>query len=107
MTIEHIIKRRENSFFEDLAIRSRFNPKEPIYGEENRQDLERLKIKFSSSIKEILEGVKIKISSDINSELIYAGKELASSGEMGARNVMLKRLRHDTINYIESIIKKL
>jgi len=25
-----------------LAIKSRFNPKEPIYGEENRRDLERI-----------------------------------------------------------------
>lgn len=44
-----------------LAESGRFNPKEPIYGEENRRELENLKSFLTSSQTQLLEGVLLEI----------------------------------------------
>lgn len=44
---------------------------------------------------QLLQELREKVENEINAELIYADKELASSGEMGARNVVLKRLKQN------------
>lgn len=47
--------------------------------------------------REVVEEIVKKMKSEINSELVYAGETPADSGEMGARNVVLKRLKHNLI----------
>ena len=56
-TLLQFIAEAEEKFFNDLAIASRFNPKEPIYGEENRQDIQRLKLLLRTSLTELAQSM--------------------------------------------------
>ena len=56
---------------------------------------------ITSALAQQFDEIKRKIESIVNSELIYVGKKFASSGEMDARNVMLKRLKANNFTLID------
>lgn len=52
---------------------------------------------------DILERVRKEVDNVCYSELIYAGKTLADSGEMGARNVVVKRIRQALTKFTNNL----
>ncbi len=52
---------------------------------------------------DILETVRKEVDNVCYSELIYAGKTLADSGEMGARNVVVKRIRQALTKFTNNL----
>ena len=70
MNLQQITDSAVKAFCEHLAIASRFNPKEPIYGEENRRDLENLKVLFTSSIKKAVEVAYKDLAEDIEKQVM-------------------------------------
>ena len=70
-----------------------------VYGSNHVKDF--LATSIQQAIAEERERVRGEIENECNSELVYAGKTLADSGEMGFLNVLILRLKGNILSSLQ------